>query len=240
MTTELQEITEQKLTVAQLKMAVPSSLKTVITPELVDQINQIGEDPELRDHFRDNLLGFSTVLQEGKYKVLDYINAVRYVCYKARGDTNAVAYAKTFPDRYQRLIDMALSKKDISAYVSSYSKSKLVTALLGQVIVPLHIMYDDYRHQAVRQLANLMLTAKSEKVQSDSADRLLTHLKPPEESAIRLSVTTGETSELSSYKEQLAELASIMRDSIASGSQTAKQVAEQKILQGSSTQLGDE
>lgn len=234
---ELKEITQDVLTVDQLKVAVPQSLRVAVTPDLVNQINSLMADPELRDHFRENLIGFSSVLKEGKFKLLDYINATRYVCYKSMGDTNALAYAKTFPDRYQALVDKNMTSKEISAYVSSYSKSKLVTMLLEQVLVPMHIMYDDYRHQAIKQLMELTLHASSEKVQSDSADRLLTHLKPPEQVKLRLELDNNDKAELDSMRESMRILAARQKEQIDLKMSTAKEVAEMVIIQGEASRV---
>jgi len=81
----------------------------------VETINSLSADPMLREAFRDNLISYTGVLQDGKYKVTDYINAVKYVSYKLLGASNSEAYQKTFPDRWQRLVDEGADSKTISS-----------------------------------------------------------------------------------------------------------------------------
>ena len=75
-----------------------------------------------------------------------------------------------------------------------------------------------------------MLTAKSEKVRSDAANSLLTHLKRPETTKIELDIGVKEDSMLAQIRAQTAELAKLQQQHIASGQATAKEVAEQKLV----------
>ena len=69
------------LTVSQFQDAMPKQLKAKIDEELVDKINRIAMDEEFRQIYRDNLLSYTSVMQDGKFTVEKYLNAVRYVSY---------------------------------------------------------------------------------------------------------------------------------------------------------------
>ena len=85
------------LTVEQLRAALPDKVRKSVTPQLLSQIQQTLSDPEMWETYRDNLLTYGQVMADGKFKVEQYINAVKYVSYKLAGLTSYDAYSKTFP-----------------------------------------------------------------------------------------------------------------------------------------------
>lgn len=218
------------LTVAEFQDALPDKMKKNVSQALVDQVNQALSSPEEMEYYRNNLLGYTSVLSEGKFKLTDYVNAVRYVGFKVMGLTNIDSYTKTFPDKIARFNQQGVSAKDVSAYVSAYNKSKLVNLVYGQAIIPLHVFNQDLAQKAVMVLAELMQTANSEKVRSDSANALLNHIKPPEVKKVELDVGFKEDDSLKALKEKLAQLAEYHQQGIANGTQTVLQVAESVLV----------
>ena len=114
------------LTKELVERAVPANLKSSITQQLVDRINSAVADPIIADQVRENFINYTSVLRDGKFKTEDYLSAVMYVSFKLLGDSNLIAYTKTFPQRYTDLLAKGTSSKDIAAYVSAYNKGKLV------------------------------------------------------------------------------------------------------------------
>ena len=96
------------LSIEQFKQALPDKVKKSINQELIDQINNTLADPEMFEAYRDNLLSYTRVMADGKFKVTSYVDAVRYVSHKLMGCTNIEAYTKTFPDKYQRFIQQGV------------------------------------------------------------------------------------------------------------------------------------
>ena len=86
------------LTVEQFKQALPSQFKASVNQELIDQINTTLADPNLYETYRDNLLSYTQVMRDGKFKMSDYILAVKYCSHKIMGASNIDAFVKTFPD----------------------------------------------------------------------------------------------------------------------------------------------
>ena len=211
--------------------ALPKRCKTLIHDTAVTEINRlITTDPELQEQYRDNLLGYVEVLRQGKYKINSYIDAVRYVSYKLMGNNNTVAYSKTFPDRYDRLLAGGAEPKDISAYACSYNKNKLVNLIFAQTLIPTHIMNADLHQEAINRQASLMRDAKSEKVRCEAADSLLKHLKPPEGAVIELNVKASEDDSLTELKEITRTLAMTQKRMLESGTLNAQEVAESRIV----------
>ena len=220
------------LTIEQFQEALPDKMKKSVNKEIIDSINKVLADPEFYEQYRDNLLSYTKVMQEGKFKISQYIDAVKYVAYKHMGLTNRDAYAKTFPEKIMRFMVQGVSDKDIASYSTAYNKSKLVTLLFEQTLIPTHILNQDLFQKALNVQAELMVSANSEKVRSDAANSLINALKPPETKKVQLDVGMREDQSIQALREATMALAAQQRAALQSGASNAQQVAEAKIIQG--------
>jgi hypothetical protein len=222
------------LTMCQFQQVLPIQAKKGMNQQVLDQINNTLTgmvDPIFMENYRDNLLGFASVMKDGKFKMESYVDAVRYVSYKLLGDTNIAAYTKTFPQRYQHFVNSGTSDKDIASYVSAYNKNKLVNLVWEQSSIPFHVYNQDIRQQALEVQVDLMLTAKSEKVRSDAANSVMTHLKGPDQTQIELDIgITQDTKSIDSLKASVQALTDITRQQISDGNLTAQQAAHSKLI----------
>lgn len=218
------------LTLEQLKMAMPDQLRRGISQATVDRIHTLINNPDMYEEYRDNLLSYASVMKDGRFKMEDYVNAVKYVSHKLRGDSNIDAYVKTFPAKYQSYMVRGMSSKDISAYVAAYNKNKLVNLIYEQTAIPVWVLNQDLKQKAINQLATLMMTAKSEKVQADSANALLTHLKTPETTKVQLDIGVQQDDSINSLRTAVQELAAQQRDAIRAGAITAQDAAHSKLI----------
>lgn len=229
------------MTKEQLKEAMPPSLRKNINQELLDKVNATLAEPELYEQYRDNLISYTHVMKEGKFKLSSYLDAVKYVSHKLMGRTNVDAYSKTFPDKMQRFAAQQTSQKDISAYVSAYNKSKLVNLILEQTIIPSWVLNQDLYQKALNTQAELMVSANSEKVRSDAANSLLTHLKQPETQKMELQVSQKEDSSIGALRQATMELARQQRLMMESGSMDAQEVAHSRItIDGDAQEVANE
>lgn len=217
------------LSLEQFRQALPDKVKKSVNQELVDSINKTLSDPEEFEAYRDNLLSYTRVMADGRFKVQEYVNAVRYVSFKLMGATNIEAYTKTFPDKYQRFVVQGVAGKDIASYVTAYNKSKLVNLIFEQSLIPSWVLNQDLYQRALNVQADLMINAKSEKVQTDAANSLLTHLKPPEKQVVELNIGVKEDSSISMLRAATMELVRAQRLALESGSVNAQEVAHSKI-----------
>lgn len=218
-----------QLTVTDVTKALPANLKGSATQGLVDKINQATQDPILAEAIRDNFISYTGVLQEGKFKTQDYLKAVMYVSYKLMGHSNKDAYFKTFPDRYQALMAKGTSSKDMAAYVSAYNRNKLVNLIMEQTLVPSWVLNQHLYQKAINVQAELMQTANSEKVRSDAANSILTHLAKPKEAGPLVNLNLNESSGMNELKDMLGQLAQMQVDKINKGVAT-QDIAGQTLI----------
>lgn len=225
------------LTVEQLKAVMPARQKANITQALVTEVNSIAIEPEYREHFRENLVSFTSVLNDPTSTLPGYIKAVRYVGYKLMGMTNQESWLRTFPERYQRLVDENAESKYIRSLVCAYNKGQLVNRILEQTLVPTWILNADKLQEAINVQAMLMTHAKSEKVRSDAANSILTHLKQPEAAKVSIDINVKEDQSIKELKDAMVRLAVLQQETIKGGQTNAQQVAEGNIIDSTSERV---
>ena len=218
------------ITIEQFKQALPDKVKKSVNQELIDQINTTLSDPEMYETYRDNLVSYTRVMADGRFKISSYVEAVKYVSHKLMGCTNIEAYIKTFPDKYNRFIQQGVSAKDIASYVTAYNKNKLVNLIFEQTLIPSYVLNQDLYQRALNVQADLMITAKSEKVRCDAANSLLTQLKMPETQKVELEIGVKEDSSIAALRATTMELARQQRLMVESGAMNAQEIAHGKLI----------
>lgn len=217
------------LTQQEVIKALPANLKSAVTQSLVDQINNVAADPLVAEQVRNNYISYSGVLKDGKFKTEDYLHAVAYVSYKLMGYSNQDSYFRTFPARHQALVAKGTSSKDIAAYVSAYARGKLVNLILEQSLVPTWVLNQDSYQKALNVQIDLMQNAMSEKVRSDAANSVLTHLAKPKDGNFQISIDVKESSGMNEMRDALQRMAQQQQDLIERGIST-KDIAGQRII----------
>lgn len=218
------------LTIDQFKNALPDKLKKSVNQELIDQVNTTLADPEMFEAYRDNLLSYTKVMADGRFKVSSYVDAVRYVSHKLMGCTNIEAYTKTFPDKYARFVAQGVQAKDIASYVTAYNKGQLVNLIFAQTLIPSYVLNQDLYQKALNVQADLMISSHSDKVRCDAANSLLTHLKMPETQKVELEIGVKEDGSIAALRATTLELARQQRLMIEAGAMTAQGVAHSKLV----------
>lgn len=218
------------LTIEQFKQALPDKVKKSINQELIDQINTTLSDPEMFESYRENLLSYTKVMADGRFKVDSYVQAVKYVSHKLMGCTNIEAYTKTFPDKYARFVQQGVQAKDIASYVTAYNKSKLVNLIFEQTLIPSYVLNQDLYQKALNVQADLMVNSGSDKVRCDAANSLLTHLKMPETQKVELEIGVKEDSSIAQLRQATLELARQQRLAMEAGAMNAQEVAHAKLV----------
>lgn len=226
------------MTVTELQGALPAPLKRMATQEMADRVNQYAGDPDFAETLKDNIVSYASVLKEGKFKVADYLSAVTYVSLKLMNFNNQEAYAQTFPQRYQALVARGATAKEISSYVAAYNKNKLVNLVLEQTLIPMWVLNQGIYQDAINTQAELMAFANSEKVRSDAANSILTHLKKPETQKVELDIGVKENSGMMELNDMLSVLAQRQQDMIAQGTNT-KEIAHQSLVQPGSSKIDE-
>lgn len=231
-------MTPDLMTPTLLKEVLPANLRANATQEFADKINGMVLAPETLEAVRDNFITYTRVLNDGKYKVEDYLNAVTYCTLKFMGYNNKDAYMRAFPDRYTSLISRGADDRVISAYVSMYNKNKLVNAIMEQSLIPVHVLYRDAFHTAMKTQLQLMCDPDvSAKVRSDAANSVLTHTKAPETKKIELDVGLKNDG-LGDLRASMEQLAEQQRAMIAAGQLKPATAAATKLVLSETEKAG--
>jgi len=195
------------LTLKAVQETLPVNHRQNITQPMVDQLNALSSDPEEARYIRDNFVTFSQVLTEGRYKVGDYVRAVMYVTHKVMGKSNLDSYKATFPDRHALMVHTNKPAKDIASIVTAYNKGQLVTKIMERAMVPTWILNQDIFQAAINTQYELMTDSTvSDKVRSDAANSLLTHLKKPENNKAELKIDIGLSDGMAALEQTLIEM----------------------------------
>lgn len=219
-----------EISIEVLKKALPDKYKRSLNEDILEDIAKIFNDENLHEAYRDNLLSYTNVLKDGKFKLKDYLNAVKYVTHKMMGDNNTDSYIKTFPDRYARLVANGTSAKDITSLVTVYNKSKLVNLIMEQTMIPTWVLNQDLYQKALNVQVELMMTATSEKVRSDAANSILNQLKPPEVKKVELDIGLKENKELDNMRTMLAELSAKQKQLIDANVVSTQEIAQTRLI----------
>lgn len=217
------------ITVDQLKESLPANLRTFATQDLASKLDQITTDPIYAESIKQNFISYTGVLQDGRYKTEDYLNAVAYVSFKLMGYNNQEAYFRTFPDRQANLIAQGRTPKEIASYVAAYHRNQLVNKIMEQSLIPSWVLNQDAYQKAINTQVRLMTEAKSERVQAMAADSILNHLKKPDVEAPLINIDMRKGSGLDELKEALSTLAQKQKELIQNNSVTVKDIVEQKL-----------
>lgn len=238
MNTNLIEVPESFVTVDELISAVPIQYKGVISAKAVKDINMLQLDEDFRDMYKDNLILFAGVLDEGKFHITKYYDAVRYASHKLLGKTNTAAFSATFAAKCGRWRTEGKTDKEISSYVHAYSTNKLVSLITNQSIIPLYIANLGSAQLAIDLLLDVIQSEEekvSPKVKIEAANMILTHLKIPEVEKIQISVnTTVDTGSdaIADLTSALDSLTTQMQTSIKAGAITADALAGSPLIEG--------
>lgn len=210
--------------------ALPPKTGAGISEAVVDSVNKILEDPDTRERFKENMISYNSVLKTGKYKITDYISAVMYVSYKLMGNTNLDAFSRAFPDKIARYTRERKNREQINAFVSGYNRTKLVTAIMEQSIIPTHILNQELYQEAINTNAKIMRTAKRDDIRQRAATDLMNHLAPPVDTKIKLDIDVGSGSIMDALREESLKLMEAQRAAVMSGARSAKEIAESNII----------
>lgn len=226
------------MTVEDLKQALPRGLQHQANQEFADKVNEIVAEPEAAEEVRNNFLTYAKVLQDGKYKTEDYLNAVTYCTYKIMGYTNKDSYAKAFPDRYHALVLKGASQKDISAYVAAYHKNKLVNTILEQAVIPTWLLNQDVFQKAINTQMELMNDPLvNSRDRTAAANSLLTHLKAPEPKKVELDISIKREGGIADLRATMEQMARTQLELIEKGG-SAKEVGRTRlVIEGEAREL---
>lgn len=217
------------LPIETVKKLVPKSQRGLITQDFLDKIEASVQNSLIAEEFKNNFITYLNVLSTGKYKMEDYISAVKYVSFKLLGYSNVDAYAATFPDRYERL--KREGQEQIEAFASMYNKNKLVMQIYEQTIVPTYVLNAPLHQEALNELAKMIKDPSVRGMTKVKAcEAILQHTKQPEIVKGELTIGIEQQDTISELRDVVEQLAEVNRLSIARNVKSIKEVAEAKII----------
>ena len=218
------------LTREQFQKVLPPDIRGRVSDEVIAGINKLLDEPELKENFRETLLSFASVMNDGKFKLQSYIDACRYVSYKLLGSGTLESYVKTFPDRYQRLLNEGADNQTISAYAGAFNKTILVNKIFEQTLIPTHVLNADIYQKAINVQAQLMMSSKSDKVRTDAANSLLNHLKKPDNAKFQLDISYKNDSILDDLRNTTQALVEQQKRMLEERVVSTQTIAESEII----------
>ncbi len=227
------------LTEEEFKAALPIKFRKNVNAALIQKINTTLADPDMYQSYRENLISYTSVLSDGKFKTENYIWAVKYVSFKLMGMTNQDAFARTFPKKVQNWSQQGLQAKDVAAYVCSYNKSKLVNLILEQTLIPTHVLNADMYQQALNIQLDIAQRGRSEMARVNAANSILQQLKPPEAKKHELEIKIPESNAIKDLRQATSALAAAQREAIEGGGLDAQQIAHSQIIEGEVVEVSE-
>lgn len=219
-----------------VKKLVPKAQRTMITQDYLDRIEASVTNSEVAEQFKENFVTYLNVLSKGKYKMDDYISAVKYVSYKLLGYSNIKAYAATFPDRYQRLKDEG--QQQIEAFVSMYARGKLVNQIFEQTMVPTYVLNAPLHQEALNELAMMIKDPDVRGMTKVKAcEAILQHTKQPEVVKGELTIGIEQSDTINDLREIVENLADTHKVLLERKGMTLKEIAEGNIIDADYTEV---
>ena len=217
------------LALESVKKLVPKNQRTLITQEFLDKLEASVNDSLVAEQFKENFVTYLNVLSKGKYKMEDYINAVKYISFKLLGYSNINAYIATFPERYERL--KAEGQTQIEAFVSMYNKNKLVMQIYEQTIVPSYVLNAPMHQQALNTLASMIADDDVRGMTKVKAcEAILQYTKQPDVVKGELTIGIEQSDTINDLREITENLADTYRVMLEKKGMRLKDVAEANII----------
>ena len=217
------------LALESVRKLVPKNQRTLITQEFLDKLEASVNDSLVAEQFKENFVTYLNVLSKGKYKMEDYINAVKYVSFKLLGYSNINAYTATFPERYERL--KTEGQTQIEAFVSMYNKNKLVMQIYEQTIVPSYVLNAPMHQQALNTLAAMIVDDDVRGMTKVKAcEAILQYTKQPDVVKGELTIGIEQSDTINDLREITENLADTYRMMLEKKGMRLKDVAEANII----------
>ena len=210
-------ITTEGMTLEEFRALMPKKKQKFINQELLDMVKAAEHSGDFSGEFEKKVISYSSVLTQGRYKTSDYISAVEFVTYYLSGDEQAEAYVKTFPDKVKRRILEGKAPYATGA-PSMYFGGQLVQAIMAQAQLGVRMRHYNKIDKMVEALFELAVSPKStDRIKMESADKLLNHLKEPEESKIELEIGVKKDEGGEALEKKMLEVAIMQKEAFEKG-----------------------
>ena len=220
------------LELATVKKLVPKTQRSLLSQDFLDKIEASVKDTAIAEEFKDNFITYLNVLSKGKYKMEDYIAAVKYISFKLLGYSNIDAYAATFPERYEEHLADGKTLDALRARADGFSRTKLVQSILERGYIAPYLLNQPLFQQALNTAASIMLDdSVSAMARVNAAKTVLEYTKAPEVQKLQMEVGIKASDELSQLEDTMNKLADVVYTGIQTGKLTSKEAIESTIIE---------
>lgn len=222
---------KKPLTLELMQETLPKQYKKLVTEELVGELNHLTVDPDYGEEFKSSILTYMDILSgKESYSLRQYLDAIKFYSLTAAGLVQVDAYIKVFPERLQARLDRGQDKENMRGEAARFNQTDLVNRIRNQALVPLHLVNQGVTQQAINQLANLMMTSRSDMAKVSAASALLKELRPPESQKIELDIGINTKDSIADLRKATEELALAQLQSIEAGN-AVKAIAESVVVE---------
>lgn len=206
------------------KRSIKAGKQISIEGNALDVINKTVNDEGFdAERFIDSLITYQDALMGENVSLIDYVNAIKFCSFLEIYEGNSTkAYAETFRERdfVKDKVNCPTDSREykiLAGAASRYRKMPLVVNILTQAEVPLYLMFQGYRYKAVSVLVREMEKANLSRDRINAADKLLTHLKPPENYKIELDVGIKTDNIVNQYEAMLKGMVEKQKELLLAG-----------------------
>ena len=219
----------EELTLDFVKGAVPKKCRHAVTQEFVDGLNKAMKSSSEGEIFVENFITYSNVINEGKFGLSEYVDAVKFVSLKLLGHTNVSAYKKVFPERWMRLEREGIKAKD--DFAQKYNSNLLVTKIYQQTIVPTWVLNAPLHQKALSELGRMIDDPSVRGMTRVKAcEAILNYTKQPEVVESKVQISIGQSDTISELREVTAKLANTLKQGLEEGKHSLRSISEQQIV----------
>ncbi len=196
------------------------------TPEKIEKEIAYIMDSPAKESILEKIVSYASVLKGNRWTPKQYFKAVEYVTYRMADMSMVESYKATFPERLINIKGNDKPAGTVRSLASFYDRGDLPQRIMSQVQIPLHVIMMGERVNAASVLAHLMVHGETERIQMESADKLLNHIKPPETLKVEMDIGFQADDTLVELNEKLDALAGLAQSKILAKDLTPLQVIE--------------
>ncbi len=215
-------IEEGKITSEKLRAMLPKNSRVKTDQATVDLINKMIDKSACHKGLMEERLMSHLHLMGPGIGFKQVLSGVQFVTLSTTpGMTQSNAYALTFPDKAQEILERG---GDISSFASQYASTKVPTTIMQDIQIGPSITYAPLRHQVVQKYIELMNGKAADgpasaTVQLNASIALMEYIKVPEE--LTINMNHGVADEAKALQQNLADqienMAAVMAKRMANG-----------------------
>lgn len=218
---------EGTITAEKLRMFLPKGSRVKVDQATVELVNRLIDESACHKGLMEERLMSHMHLMGPGVGFKQLIKGIQFVTLSTTpGMTQAKAYAITFPDKAQEILER---DGDVSAFACQYAKTKVPTTIMQDIQIGPSITYAPLRHQLVEKLLSLINGKAADgpasaTVQLNATIALMDYIKVPEEMTINMNHSVADEAKAiqQNLANQIENMAAIMARSYQNGGDIRK------------------